>query len=415
MKGKVTNRSVDALRVGEYLADTEVRGFVARRLPSGVVTYGFRYWNRTSRRRRWIAIGLHGTITPAKAKEIATKYAGSVADRRDPIDERMEAQAAAALQVSARTVDQVLDEFLERYVELRKLRTRKEIESILRRFVRPRIGNTPIREIKRSQLTSMLDEIEEAGSSRLADKVLAQTRKAFNWWTTRDDEFNSPIVRGMARTSLRELTRKRVLSDEELRQIWLALEGFTPTVYARIVKTLMFSGARLNEVARLRWLEIEEEGWTIPASRYKSKVDHTLPTLHRVKEFLGCRANEDQAYVFSSRDGEVPFSGFSKAKLALDERINLLRKKKRLKPIEGWRLHDLRRTARSLMSRAGVAADIAERVIGHILPGIRAVYDRHDYLDEKAVALSKLQRELELVLNLPTQSSSSVEKIDGAL
>jgi integrase len=404
MRKAITKRAVDALRIGDYLIDTEVRGFVARRLPSGLVSYGFRYWNRSTGQRRWIALGVHGTITPDEARRVATKYAGAVAHARDPLAERAETQAAAALVADIKTVNQVLDQFLKRYVKKRGLRSEAEIESSFRRHVRPRIGARPIYDLRRSEIVEMLDEIEDRGSARLADTVLAQVRKAFNWWATRDDRFNSPIVRGMARVSLRELTRTRVLSDDEFRQVWEALDGYRPDAYGRIVRVLMLTGARLNEVARLRWDEIDGECWTIPAARYKSKIDHTLPILPAVKELIGSRPDKGADYVFSSQDGKTPFSGFTKAKAALDMRIDQARKAAGLQPVAEWRIHDLRRTARSLMSRAGVTTDIAERVLGHVLPGVRAVYDRHDYLVEKRHALEKLASTVERIINPPAEN-----------
>ena len=398
MRKSITKRAIDALQVGEYLIDAEVRGFVARRLPSGLVSYGFRYWNRSKGHRRWIAIGLHGTITPDDARKVATKYAGAVADNRDPLAEREDARSEAARVASIKTVGDVLDEFLARYVRKQDLRTADEIESSFKRHVRPRIGGRPIHEIRRSEIVEMLDAIEDGGTARLADTVLAQIRKAFNWWAARDDLFNSPIVRGMSRTKIRDLTRTRVLSDSEIREVWTALDGFEPSVYGRIVRTLMLTGARLGEVAALRWEEIGSDFWIIPASRYKAKIDHTLPILPRVSGQIGTRPNKRAKYVFSTQDGSTPFSGFSKAKLALDKRINDARKRAGNKAIPDWRIHDLRRTARSLMSRAGVNTDIAERVLGHVLPGVRGVYDRHAYLDEKRAALGRLQDTFDSIL-----------------
>ena len=74
----------------------------------------------------------------------------------------------------------------------------------------------------------------------------------------------------------------------------------------------------------------------------------------------------------------------------------------KLKPMPEWRLHDLRRTARSLMSRAGVPTDIAEMVLGHKLTGVRGVYDRHSYAAEKREALEKLAGLVAMILNPPT-------------
>src|SRR5262245_49053683 len=106
MQGKITKAAIDALKEGQILADTEVKGFVARRLPSGVVTYGLRY--RVFSRQRWLALGIHGRITPDKARKLAKQRIGEVAADRDPAGER---QAALAKAVAARvnTVNAVLD------------------------------------------------------------------------------------------------------------------------------------------------------------------------------------------------------------------------------------------------------------------------------------------------------------------
>jgi integrase len=114
-------------------------------------------------------------------------------------------------------------------------------------------------------------------------------------------------------------------------------------------------------------------------------------------------------YLFSTDGGETPFSGFSKAKRALDLKIKQLRKADGRKPMPHWTHHDLRRTARSIMSRgtvtksgdviAEIRADHAERVLGHAIPGIRGVYDRHAYAAEKKQALEKLALHVEGLVN----------------
>ena len=122
MQGKITKAAVDALKPGAILADIEVKGFVARRLPSGVITYGLRY--RVAGQQRWLALGLHGPITPDKARKLAKKHAGQVADARDPAGERDTARQKAKTN-SAATVDVLLDAFLDRYV-------RKNLEGPMR-------------------------------------------------------------------------------------------------------------------------------------------------------------------------------------------------------------------------------------------------------------------------------------------
>src|SRR5258708_1914137 len=134
MRVKSTKREVDSLAPGSIIADEEVRGFVARKLPSGAVTYGFRYRDKKSGRQRWIGLGLHGSITPDQARNLAKKRAGEVADARDPAAERelARAEAARAKLAVANTVNVVLDSFLREYVRgSDALRSADQIEPAL--------------------------------------------------------------------------------------------------------------------------------------------------------------------------------------------------------------------------------------------------------------------------------------------
>ena len=93
-------------------------------------------------------------------------------------------------------------------------------------------------------------------------------------------------------------------------------------------------------------------------------------------------------FVFT-KDGRRPIAGFSKGKAAFDAQCG----------IKDWTLHDLRRTARSLMSRAGVPSDHAERCLGHVMSGMRGVYDRHQYEREKLHAFEALASLIESIVN----------------
>ena len=109
---------------------------------------------------------------------------------------------------------------------------------------------------------------------------------------------------------------------------------------------------------------------------------------------------DDNPFVFVGR-GKGSFSNFSKGKPVLDSRIKKAREEAMLSPMPQWQFHDLRRTARSLMSRAGVRSDVAERIMGHAIPGVEGVYDRHNYRDEKADALRRLAALIESIVNPP--------------
>jgi integrase len=132
----------------------------------------------------------------------------------------------------------------------------------------------------------------------------------------------------------------------------------------------------------MRWSEIDGDLWVIPRERYKNGRANTVPLSDPVQRILSALPRSGE-YVFTTT-GRTPISGFSKAKAMID----------RASGLTGWRLHDLRRTARSLMSRVGISSDIAERVIGHKIPGVAGVYDRHGYVPEKSDALEKLSAEI---------------------
>ncbi len=392
MQAKITKRAVDALAAGETIADTEVRGFRVRRLDSGVTVYEYRY--STSGRRSYVNLGHHGSITPEQARRLAKKYAGEHAAGKDPAEQRQIAKRAAKS-----TVDAVLDEFLARYVR-DKLRSAKEIERVFDRYVRPRLGRHSIYNLRRADIVGLLDKVEDANGPVQAEHVLRQLRKAFNWQAARDDRFNSPIVRGMSRIKPQERAGRRALEDDEIRDLWTALDelnGSVPACFAPFVKTLLLSSQRLRMVSCATWDEIAGSEWVIPASRNKGKLDHLVPLTAAVAALLG---QPRTGFVFSSdKNGKRSFSGFSKAKAALDAKLAEIRKRERRRPMKKWKFHDLRRTARSLMSRAGVSSDHAERVLGHVIPGVRGVYDVHAYAIEKRAALERLAALVDRILH----------------
>jgi integrase len=299
----------------------------------------------------------------------------------------------------------LLDLFVERYAK--KLRSGDQYKSTFERLVKPEIGNIGIYEIRRSHVTGMLDEIEDESGPVMADRALAYLRKGLNWYAIRDDKFLSPIVPGMRETSSKG--RERILADDEIRDLWAALETLTdvrpgqntlpaPACYPRFVKTLLLTATRRNEAANLHSAELDGDVWTIPGARYKrlpkhKDKDHVIPLSAAVRELIAEKpegAKKNSWYVFSTTAGEKSFSGFSKTKAALDDAIAAIREKDGRAPMERWTLHDLRRTARTLMSRARIEPDHAERALGHIIGGVRGVYDKFEYLDEKRAAFEAL-------------------------
>jgi integrase len=374
--------------------------------PSGAKSWAYRY--RVDGKSRKLTLGtlLVGTahedaegelpaLSVSEARQKASAAAVRVQRGGDPIFERKRKAARAK-----NTVNTLLDAFVADHVS--GLRSGDQVERAFNVYVRPRIGTKSIYDLKRSDMTSMLNDIKERHGPVMADRVLAYVRKAFNWQMVQDDEFKSPIVRGMAKTKPGERSRKRVLADDEIRDLWAALEKFAgPSCYPRYVKSLLLAMTRRNESSEMHADEIEGDLWTIPAERYKNKRDHVIPITPALRSLIGEKPKD---YVFSTTDGEKPFGGLSRCKDELNRIIAGIRKAEGRPAMKQWQLHDLRRTGRSLMSRAKVDSDHSERCMGHVIGGVRETYDRYEYLEEKRAAFEKLAGLLATILNPPADN-----------
>jgi integrase len=200
-----------------------------------------------------------------------------------------------------------------------------------------------------------------------------------NFHASRSDDFRSPIVRGMGRGSGQ--ARSRTLGDDELRSIW----NVDYPIFGSLLKFILLTATRRYEAGHMTWAEIENGVWIIPAVRYKTKIDHVIPLSQMALSVLPERNGE---FVFSA-NGRQALGNYTKHKEAIDE----------ISGVSGWVIHDLRRTARSLLSRAGIPSDHAERCLGHIIGGVRGIYDRHEYMEEKRLAFEALATQIDLIIH----------------
>jgi integrase len=186
----------------------------------------------------------------------------------------------------------------------------------------------------------------------------------------------------MARTKPKERARQRTLTDTEVRAVWQTAEG---SLFGSYLKFVLLAACRRTEAALMSWAEVDNGEWLIPALRYKTNRDHLVP--------LSSAAQAVLAKVPKTRDLIFMPAGQRKhshrSKLTFDRACG----------VSGWTIHDLRRTARSLMSRAGVPTDHAERCLGHVIGGVRGVYDRYEYLEEKRHAFEALAAQIDRIVN----------------
>lgn len=391
----LTKRTVDSAKPGpvdRFLWDGALAGFGLKVTPAGRKTFVYQYRHGGTSRRA--TLGAFGALTVDQARTAAMAMAGKLALGIDPLAERVAKASAVAVERKRRrdTVGALAESFLALYARP-SLRSATEYERILRRYVLPEWQTRPVAAIRRRDVVELLDRIAKRNGPVQADATLAVVRKAFNWHQSRDDDFVTPIVRGMARHAARK--RDRILTDDEIRSIWTATGDAHP--FHQLVRTLLLTAQRRDEVSGMRWREVAGDVWTIPAERFKGKRVNVVPLTAPVRAILDALPRiavegvaDADTFAFTTT-GAAPFSGFSKAKRALDEASG----------VTGWTLHDLRRTARTLMTRIGISGNIAERVVGHVIPGVAGVYDRHGYIAEKRHALDALAAEIDRIVNQP--------------
>lgn len=394
---KLTEENIETLKpeTGKQIiyADEVQRGLVLILNYGGLKTWAVRYYkpgiagekSKEERRGERISIpllhilGRHPELTAKQARKRAMKFLANPVTALDAADED-----------SFKTV---AEEFLKRHVRKKELRTADDIERLITNYIYPHWKERRFRDIKRGDVAKLLDHVEDNHGSRQADIVLAIIRKAMNWFAANNDDYVTPIVKGMGRYKPSANERERTLNNDEIRSLWTACEKHGS--FGAFIKVLLLTGQRRDKVATMQWNDLVDGEWRIPTAKGEKANAKALRLPPLVQAILEAQPKvQGCPFVFPGKTGGH-FNSFSQRKEELD---------KTLPDMEPWVLHDLRRTARSLMSEAGVLSDVAERVLGHKLGGVKRVYDRYDYAAEKADALQRLAAKVESIVNPPPEN-----------
>ena len=389
----ITIRTVQALAPGEALWDAghkeAVRGFGVRR-QRDQATYVLKY--RVFGRQRFFTIGPHGSPwTPEKARREAKRLLGLVADGKDPADTKVQASLQAA-----DTLRKVADQYLEVAKKKQRPRTHSEIARYLLTAWKP-LHSLSVFKISRRHIAARVADIATEQGAVSAARARTALSTMFNWAIREGLDIPANPVHGTNRPE-QPKSRERVLSYGELAEIWQACGDDD---YGRIVRLLILTAQRRDEVGGMRWQELDTEAgqWFLPSARTKNHREHVLPLVRDALALLPhCRIGRDHIFGDGPRregDQHRGFSGWSKSKAALDARILAARKMvdAGAKPLSHWTVHDLRRTAATVMAdQLGVLPHIVEAILNHVSghrAGVAGVYNRARYQAEMRQALER--------------------------
>ncbi len=360
--------------------DDEQKGLAVRVTSGGGKSYLVQY--RFAGANRRIPLGAFSAISLAKAREACRAVLGDVAQGRDPATERKEVaeQAKRKAEEDVFTLAALIEQWQRLHLAGKRASYAAEAPRALRRAFANHL-DTPATALDRALVVRVLDALAGAGKNArsggpaIASRVAAYGRACFQWAVKRgaldSNAFESLPVPSVVK-------RDRVLTDAELVAIWDATNGAAP--FNAIVRALILTGQRREEVAGMRRDELSPDGltWIIPASRAKNGAAHLVPLSKQARAVVEASPRGESPLVIAGQKG--PFSGFSKAKISLDKASG----------VEGWRLHDLRRTMATGLQRLGVRLEVTESVLNHVSGtrgGIAGVYQRHDWAEEKRAAL----------------------------
>jgi integrase len=397
MRAKLTPAFIaKATTTGRHQAvywDAAMPGFGLMVTPGGRKSFVVQYRAKGKSRRATIKFGPGLDAARREARAIQ----GSVARGGDPVGDKEAARHAVKT-----TLRGVVESYFKSEGS-KIIRTAAARRSAFDRLILPVLGAHPIGNIRRGEVVALLDKIEEDNGPHAANHALGFLRRIMAWYAVRDETFRSPIVAGMQRGEA--VRRDRILSDDELRAFWRATAD-QEHPYSRMARFILLTATRRDEGADLQWSEIQGETWVIPAVRYKTALEMEIPLSAAAQAVLASAPRiGTKGWVFTL-GGDTRIGNFGSHKSKLDARmLGELRKAATERgddpekvTLPRWTLHDLRRSARSLMSRAGVPADHAERCLGHVIGGVRGIYDRHAFSEEKRTAFEALARQVHRIL-----------------
>ena len=397
----LTQRAAEAAKARNKrytIADGIVPGLNVVVQPSGAKV--FRLFTQIHRQKVALTVGDFALTTLADARVKAKALLAAIANGEDPRDAKRKAVEAAE-----DTVESVAALFIEKYAKPRN-KSWAETERVIARNILPQWGKRPISSITLRDVHALLDGATERNGEYAANRTLAAGRKMFAWAKERGLIEVAPFAGVKAPN--KEVSRDRTPDDVELMLILRASDTLGP-VFSAFIKLLTYTGQRRDEVAQMRWSEIDADLtlWVLPRSRAKNDKEHQVPLAPEVREILAALPRIDGSDYVLTTSGKAPISGYSKTKIALDLAIAELNGGV---PIPAWRIHDLRRAMASGMAKMGIQLPVVEKLLSHTsgtFSGVQGVYQRHDFAGEKRQAIEAWARHLRSLVD-PTATGEVV-------
>lgn len=343
-----------------------VPGLYVRVRESGA-SYTIQWRQLQGQKQRRLVLGKVGAISLAEARRSARQKFEEIAQGRDPIAERARSR-------TERTFGEAAEEYLQARVGTMKPRSIAECRKHLMRYFK-NLHPLTVAAVNRALIATELRTIIREHGPIASDRARGTLSAFYGWCIAHGLTEANPVI-GTIKSGM-EKARDRVLTDGELVKVW---NSAPDADYGRIVKLLILTGQRRDEIAGMRREELGEDVLTLPKERTKNGRPHDVPLSDQALAVLAEHPERaDSDFVFGR--GEAGFSGYSRSKERLDEASG----------VTDWVIHDLRRTVATGMANIGVQPHIIEAILNHVSghkAGVAGIYNRSTYAAEKRAALA---------------------------
>ncbi len=380
-KAHLTHRAIETFTAGRWMTDywdEQLPGFGVRVSKSGRKTFIVRYKGASGSKRR-LNLGVYPAMSLAEARDEARKKLAAIAKGEDP-------QVKKVAERESVTFGELAQVYLERHAKTKKRRWQEDARK-LRVDLLPHWQSRKAKSIGRREVGEVLDAIVARGAPIMANRVKALISKIYNFGIGRGLVEHNPCL--LVPMPARERPRERVLSEEEIRRLWRALDDEHP-VMAATFRMRLLTAQRGVEVLKMRWQRIDGAWWTIPADVAKNGLTHRVPLAPQALALLDelRPSTGSGAWVFASP--RKP----GRHIVAVQKAAERIAKKADVDFVP----HDLRRTAATCMTSMAVSRLVVSKLLNHVESGVTVIYDRHSYSPEKTEALARWADRLDEIL-----------------
>jgi integrase len=362
---------------------------------SGSRYFFYRYREQGKYRR--LQLGKFPAVSLAEAREKALSYHLQVARGESPIE-------AAEDWRKGPTVAVVVEQYIEKYAS-RYHRKVAPAAQTLQRFFVAEFGERKVADLRRSEISAMLERIVARGTPQMANRTLSLVRHLLTWCMQEELIDSNPCF--ALRNPAPLVVRSRVLSRAEIRAAWGSFLA-AGDLYGVALRLLLLTGQRSGEVRGMRWDQIDGQVWTIPVHLHKSKREHAVPLASSALELIESQREKHEEMVLPSAKRRGALQS-TRLNIAVD----------RIWQTHGqppWTPHDLRRTVATNLGALGYPSFLIGKVLGHSDGSVTAIYNKWDYLPEKRAMLEAWEKRLEAILAEPepVESVGVVEDAETA-